>query len=273
MKKILFIPLTMMLATINCVAQMSPPTQQVNTNHPTNNNLPDSNSITFSEYPPDTVVTTQYLNEGVVFSGFNGSSPPVIYDYGSSSFGSILHSDTWYSPFRVDFVDPANPSQYQLASKIEFDNAINSTSETDYMNIDVYDSNGILLRNYLSTSFEHVIIDLGVASAAYMTIDDSNGTAFIFDNLLVTFDNLATQQNSAQDYTVLPNPCAEALKITAPLNEATEISFYSLTGTRLLTQSFTQTTTINTASLPAGMYLYTMTNKSGGVKTGKIVKY
>ncbi len=265
--------MTMLLVTINCSAQMSPPTQQVNTNHPTNNNLPDSNVITFSEYPPETIITTQYLNEGVVFSGFNGSNPPVIYDYGTGSYGSILHSDTWYLPFRVDFVDPANPSQYQLASKIEFDNAINSAAEIDYVNVDVYDSNGILLRHYLSTSFEHVVIDLGVASAAYMTIDDENATAFIFDNLFVTFDNLATNQNTAQGYTVLPNPCAEALRITAPLNEATEISIYSLTGTKLLTQSFTQTTTINTASLPAGMYLYTMTNKNGAVNSGKIVKY
>lgn len=273
MKTTLLFPLTMLLATMNCLAQMSPPTQMVNHNNATTNNMPESNYITFDEYPSETIVTTQYVSEGVVFSGYNGSNPPVIYDYGSTSFGFILHSDTWYNPFRVDFVNPANPAEHQLARKIEFDNAITSTTETDYMNIDVYDSNDLLLAHYMSTSFEHVVIDLGASLAAYMTIDDDNNTAFIFDNFLVTFDNLATHQATAKNYAVLPNPCAEALRITAPANETTEISIYNLTGTKLLTQSFTQSTTINTASLPAGMYMYTMTNKNGAVNTGKIVKY
>src|SRR5882762_4893715 len=65
-----------------------------------------SDTITFTGLADGAVVTDQYLHKGVLFSGFDGSGDPVIADFSADfSFGNALHSDTWYNPLMMTFVD------------------------------------------------------------------------------------------------------------------------------------------------------------------------
>jgi len=138
--------------------------------------------IDFEGCPSGTQITDQYLSYGVLFSGYPaGDPPPVTWDYGPGSYGSVLISYDWFSAMKVEFVDPLNPGLYLPASHIEFDNPIDS--EVDYIVVEVFDSNGQLLYSYTSTSPERVIIDLGAPVAAYMILDDSANTAYVIDNL------------------------------------------------------------------------------------------
>ena len=69
-----------------------------------------------------------------------------------------------------------------------------------------------------------------------------------------------------------PNPMNDKLNIFATENELTEIILYDLSSRKLLQQTFTNTTTINTEQLAKGMYLYTVRNRNGIIKNGKVIK-
>lgn len=138
--------------------------------------------IDFEGYPSGTQITDQYLSYGVLFSGYPaGDPPPVTWDYGPGSYGSVLISYDWFSAMKVEFVDPLNPALYLPVSHIEFDNPINP--EVDYIVVEVFDASGQLLYTYTSASPERVVIDLGAYVAAYMILDDSADTAYVIDNL------------------------------------------------------------------------------------------
>ena len=144
-------------------------------------------TIDFEDYPSDTVITNQYLSLGVLFSGAAGDPPPRIYDY-VGGYGRVLRSHDWYAPMVISFVDPGNPNNYSPVSYIAFDNPVDS--EVDYIAVNVYDQNDGLVYQYLSTSPEYVVINLGSAIAAYMVLDDAQNTAYIIDDL--TFEGGVT---------------------------------------------------------------------------------
>jgi hypothetical protein len=228
-------------------------------------------TITFLPYASGTIMNTQYANEGVTFSGFNGSGDPDIYDYGTASYGRVLKSDSWYNPLRINFVDTAN-TQYHLAQKIEFDNPV-AITETDYISVDAYDSMDVLLYHYLSTSPEHVVLNFPSPSVAYITLDDSANTAYIVDNILVDFGT-ATSVNelSTVNAMIYPNPFTDKLEFTIENAEPMEVTLFDITARKLLQQSFTKALTLNTTSLSKGIYFYEVRNKNGVMKKGKAVK-
>jgi hypothetical protein len=138
--------------------------------------------IDFEGFPSGTPITDQYLCYGVLFSGYPaGDPPPLTWDSGPLSYGSVLISHDWYSAMKVEFVDPLNTAVYWPVSHIEFDNPINP--EVDYIVVEVFDASGLLLYSYTSASPERVVIDLGASVAAYMILDDSADTAYVIDNL------------------------------------------------------------------------------------------
>ena len=71
---------------------------------------------------------------------------------------------------------------------------------------------------------------------------------------------------------IFPNPFTEKLTINSNNYEPSEITLYDLSSRKLLQQTFTNTTTINTEQLAKGMYLYTVRNRNGIVKNGKVIK-
>ena len=162
--------------------------------------------IDFEGFPSGTPITDQYLSYGVLFSGYPaGDPPPVTWDYGPGSFGSVLISYDWFSAMKVEFVDPLNPGLYLPVSHIELDNPIDS--EVDYLVVEVFDASGQLLYTYTSASPERVVIDLGADIAAYMILDDTASTAYVIDNLeasssIVFSDGFESGDTSAWSATV-----------------------------------------------------------------------
>lgn len=73
-------------------------------------------------------------------------------------------------------------------------------------------------------------------------------------------------------FEIFPNPITSTLTIQTNNNEPSEIILYDLSSRRLLQQTFTTTTTLNTEALAKGMYIYKVRNKKGISKTGKVIK-
>jgi hypothetical protein len=175
-----------------------------------------TDTITFGTDISGTVITNQYQSKGVIFSGYGGSASPSIYDYtGSAPYGRVLISDGWYSALRMSFVDTLNPAITRLVQNIEFDNPI--STEVDYVSIDLYDSMDVLIYHYLSTSPEHVVINLAGQPAAYMVVDDSATTAYVIDNILVDFaaNSTAINEYSGNELSIYPNPSSAGFRINS----------------------------------------------------------
>ena len=238
-----------------------------------------SDTITFTPFSNGTIITNQYLNKGLVFAGYNGSTDPVIEDYSliGLPYGKVLRSDNWYNALRINFVDTLNGSQYILAKKIEFDNVLDSAlvhnKEVDYMSIDVYDSMDILIYHYLSSSHEHVVLNFGTPSAAYIVIDDSAGTAFVIDNILIdNFNSTSIDEPSLFSNLFFPNPFTDELNFKFTINGIYQVALYDITSRKLAEQQFTNSITLSTEQLVKGIYLYQVRNKNGVIKQGKVVK-
>jgi photosystem II stability/assembly factor-like uncharacterized protein len=69
-----------------------------------------------------------------------------------------------------------------------------------------------------------------------------------------------------------PNPLTNKLTISTNNNELSEIILYDITSKKLLQQQFTNSISINTEQLAKGIYIYEVTNKTGVIKKGKVVK-
>lgn len=140
-------------------------------------------TLDFEGYASDTPFLDQYQSCGVVFSSNGVLSPPVSYDYGSFSWGSVLHSYDWYGELRMDFVDPVNGTTHVPVSYVSFDNPIDS--EIDYIVGAAYDVNGTVLTTFSSQSPDRVEISLPGPTIAYVVMDDANTSAYVIDNLVI----------------------------------------------------------------------------------------
>jgi hypothetical protein len=71
---------------------------------------------------------------------------------------------------------------------------------------------------------------------------------------------------------VYPNPFTNKLTISNNTNESLEVILYDITARKILHQWFTNSVTLNTEQLAKGIYLYKIKNRTGGEKTGKLMK-
>lgn len=215
-----------------------------------------SDTIDFSPYPMSTIINNQYLYTGALFMGYNGSFDPVVEEYlPPSTLGRVLRSDNWYNALRLSFVDSVNPSQYVPVQRIEFDNPI--YPEIDYISIDVYDSMNTVIYHYISTSPEHVTINLGFPSAAYMTFDDSAATAYVIDNIY--FDNgVPTGDHHLLDEKsplIFPNPANTELHVKSLRSDIEKIEIFNLLGEKKYSEVLNKKEeTINIQQFSSGVY-------------------
>jgi hypothetical protein len=244
--------------------------------------------ITFSDYVQNTLITNQYTDHGVLFSGLTEGQDPVVAEYSAETFGRVLRSYDWYGQIVARFVDPQNPQKPRLVQQIAFDNP--SETELDYINVKVYDPEENLIYNYTSKSPERVRIDLGEALAAYMVLDDSAQTAYVIDNLAVDTtnsfvsgisDNLAAYYLPAvielsQNY---PNPFNPGTTINYKLSAVNdiELGIYNTLGQKVaILVSGRQTAGSyslewNAAGFSSGIYYYRLSTGNGLVQTKKLI--
>lgn len=97
---------------------------------------------------------------------------------------------------------------------------------------------------------------------------------YYVDDVSVICENCGNGVNELNEsgINIFPNPFNNELNISIKDNEKSQIILYDLSSRKLLQQTFTNTTTINTEQLAKGMYLYTVRNKNGTIKNGKVIK-
>lgn len=127
----------------------------------------------------------------------------------------------------------------------------------------------LIIGNFKDDSLTTTIPNSTSGSArpvAYALIDDVSLT-------LITGTNSSNEMKIFETFpTLFPNPVTDKLNVQINNNEQTEIILYDLSSKKLLQQTFTNTTTINTEQLAKGIYLYTLRNRNGIIKNGKVIK-
>lgn len=268
----------LVLITSVSKAQTTPASASDFQTSPANTMFVPSDTINFDPYPTGTVITNQYLYNGAFFSGYNGSTDPIIHDY-FGSYGRTLHSDNWYNALRLNFVNPLNQLQYDPVKKIEFDNPIDS--EVDYISVTVYDSLNTIIYQYVSTSPQHVVINLGANIGAYMIFDDSASTAYVIDNIVYDRDSV-TGVNSIKginpDISIFPVPCHDFFDVllNSPVDIAyAAISVYDVLGnkTEVPVSKSNNGFHVTCSGLSPGVYFLRIVTDKKQLKTGKITVY
>lgn len=117
----------------------------------------------------------------------------------------------------------------------------------------------ITLGNFKDTAVSH--------GYGYYFIDDVEVTT---DS--VTCNTVGIKKPRQTTTTISPNPFSVQLAFSLADNEQTTVTLYNFLGQQVLQQTFTNSTTINTAQLADGIYFYEQRNSKGTLKTGKVVK-
>lgn len=211
-------------------------------------------TLDFEGYASDTPFLNQYQSCGVVFSSNGVLTPPVTYDYGSFSWGSVLHSYDWYGELRMDFVDPANGTTHVPVSYVSFDNPIDT--EIDYIVGTAYDVNGTVLTTFNSQSPDRVEISMAGPTIAYIVMDDANTSAYVIDNLVIGGQgNVGLAPVSPMEPSVLwPTQCEGTITLRSAFNGQGTV--FSADGRMIMT-----------VAISAGQQQIDMTNVASGAYT------
>jgi hypothetical protein len=102
---------------------------------------------------------------------------------------------------------------------------------------------------------------------------------YYIDDVCVSTDSLTCntivgiqQAKQDADVSLFPNPFSTQLTFSLADNVQTTVLLYDFLGQQILQQTFTNSTTINTAQLADGIYFYELRGNKGMLKTGKLVK-
>ena len=101
---------------------------------------------------------------------------------------------------------------------------------------------------------------------------DSNETVFIDNFSITNLVGISETQLSNKPISIYPNPFTNLLNITLKNNHPSEITLYDITSRKLLQQTFTNSTTINTQQLAKGIYFYEVKCMEQVIGKGKVVK-
>lgn len=81
------------------------------------------------------------------------------------------------------------------------------------------------------------------------------------------------EQTNSKKTVVFPNPFTDQVTFNSLVSEPTTISIYDFLGQIILSQTFTNSTTINSEQFAKGVYFYTLSNIKQTFDNGKIVKH
>ena len=103
----------------------------------------------------------------------------------------------------------------------------------------------------------------------FCVVSDSIGCVATSNSIVITA--VQSEINNSQ-FAISPNPFTNLLTITLKNNHPSEITLYDLTSRKLLQQTFTNSTTINTQQLAKGIYFYEVKCMEQVIGKGKVVK-
>jgi hypothetical protein len=98
--------------------------------------------------------------------------------------------------------------------------------------------------------------------------------AFIYiDNVsLVACIPAQMSELNTDDVNFYPHPIKDYLNVQINNTELTEITIYDSSSRKILQQTFTNTAKINAEHIAKGIYLYSLRNRDGIIKQGKLIK-
>jgi hypothetical protein len=103
-----------------------------------------------------------------------------------------------------------------------------------------------------------------------------NGTSpALMGNMLQRLINCGSNSSEDRPHTpalVVPGQFSGDLIISTHLNDRLHLCLYDANGRMVLSNTFSGATALNTAGLPAGLYLYVVLGSNGIVQNGKVVK-
>jgi hypothetical protein len=153
-----------------------------------------SNNITFSEYPLNTAITSQYSNKGIVFGG---SSPFITTDGANPTSPVLSGSPLFFGAIEGSFVDPRDGVTPVTAARFQLDagyfDSVGSTS------LKLYDTQGNLIEQRTNTGqgiFTFTVEGLPVAKWRIESVGDEPA-GFAIDNVCFT---LQTVKQSPRQY-------------------------------------------------------------------------
>jgi len=133
--------------------------------------------------------------------------------------------------------------------------------------------------DYIATGGESYLIignfndDVSTDTSTYNPLASQNAAYVFIDDLsLAHCFPVSIGELNNNTINIYPNPITDKLNVKIKNNEQSEIILYDLSSRKLLQQTFTNTTIINTEQLAKGMYLYEVRNKNGIIKNGKVIK-
>jgi len=135
----------------------------------------------------------------------------------------------------------------------------------------IADSNYIYVN--IGNFFEDSLIDSiqvqGSQCVSYYYIDD----VCVSPDSLTCYSSVGINEiKNEEDLVLFPNPFTDRINITVNKNEIVEVNIYDITSRKLLSQSFTNSTSINTEQLANGIYIYELRNSKHRIANGKIIK-
>jgi len=81
-----------------------------------------------------------------------------------------------------------------------------------------------------------------------------------------------SESNLDDSFSLFPNPFSTQLNFKTSNNEPTTVSLFNFLGQHILLQSFTNSTILNTAQMPNGIYFYELCSGKQVIASGKVVK-
>ncbi len=250
-------------------------------------------SPSFDLRVPSNYYGNQPSHSGVAYSGITlyYKSIPNFREYIEVPLTIVLTANTCYhfemyvnlanickyttDAIQVYFSDTAVtgiPNYYILPFVPQINNTLGNTFDTNNWTLvsGNYTAIGgesfLIIGNFKNDSITNptIINNNSGYSYSYCYIDDVS--------LTVCGSNGITKNTNQININLFPNPITDKLIVNNDNDEQTVIILYDLSSRKLLEQTFTNSTIINTEQLAKGMYLYEVRNKNGIIKNGKVIK-
>lgn len=177
--------------------------------------------------------------------------------------------------FSTNSYDIINPSPITNNPPIYTDSIItDSTNWTMIFGSFIADSaySHIILGNFFDDNHTSTIhIASGFFEAVYYFLDDicvSTDSVYAYDYI---YTGIETKE-SLGEIKVYPNPSTNLLNISSPNNEQLKICLYDTSSKNIFEQNFTKTTSINIEHLAKGIYFFSISDRNGQTRTGKIIR-
>jgi hypothetical protein len=150
--------------------------------------IPDANAITFSEFPINTYITTQYIDRGFVFGG---DTPRIVEDGASSNSPVLSGIPIFQGTIECYFIEPQDPNNIQYAltpvTATAFSIDAGYFNEVGTTLIEWFDAAGNKMGECLNTQtgFQTFIIEAPEIAGFRISKYANDPAGFGIDNILI----------------------------------------------------------------------------------------